>query len=306
MSFAVLCSGQGAQYPDMLSALPDSPDIKPILTAFEHVAGLSVADLANTAAAEIFSNRLAQPLICAYQLATWRLLQDELGLPAAFAGYSIGELAAYGCAGALSAEQTLALARRRAELMDAACAEPAGMFAVRGLAQREMTRLAAETGAAIAIVNGPDRFVIGGLMENLEHLQVKAEGAGAHVTRLPVAVASHTSLLKSAVPTFKAALDADLTRDPPVPVLAGISGLPVFRAARAREALAAQIAQAIDWRACLQALPEMGCRVALELGPGADLSRMARDQIADLDVRSVADFRSLDGAVRWVKSRLAA
>ncbi|HMW30687.1 MAG TPA: ACP S-malonyltransferase, partial [Plasticicumulans sp.] len=47
-----------------------------------------------------------------------------------------------------------------------------------------------------------------------------------------------------------------------------------------------------------------GCTVLLELGPGSGLSRMARDRHPELAARSVADFRSLDGAAGWVARML--
>jgi [acyl-carrier-protein] S-malonyltransferase len=44
--------------------------------------------------------------------------------------------------------------------------------------------------------------------------------------------------------------------------------------------------------------------VLLELGPGADLARMARDRLPDISARSIAEFRTLKGAVAWVMRHL--
>jgi [acyl-carrier-protein] S-malonyltransferase len=72
----------------------------------------------------LFSNRMAQPLIVAATMATWEALRQDVPTPALVAGYSIGEVAAYGVAGALDPVDTVALAALRARLKDA-CADTA-------------------------------------------------------------------------------------------------------------------------------------------------------------------------------------
>ena len=42
----------------------------------------------------------------------------------------------------------------------------------------------------------------------------------------------------------------------------------------------------------------------LELGPGNALARMAAELVPDARARSVADFRSLDGVLRWAEGAL--
>ena len=115
-----------------------------------------------------------------------------------------------------------------------------------------------------------------------------------------VSIASHTSLLNDAVPEFAALLGGSGLQAPVVPVLAGIDGGPVFTRQRAVDTLSRQIARTVQWAACIGSLREMGCTVLLELGPSNGLSRMVRDRYPDLAVRSVAEFRSLQGVVEWV------
>ena len=76
---------------------------------------------------ELFENVVAQPLLCLTELATWAALRDRVGEPGAFAGYSVGELAAYACAGAMDASLLASLARTRARLMDDAADRPGGL-----------------------------------------------------------------------------------------------------------------------------------------------------------------------------------
>jgi [acyl-carrier-protein] S-malonyltransferase len=74
----------------------------------------------------------------------------------------------------------------------------------------------------------------------------------------------------------------------------------VLRPEIAIDRLARQLASTIDWAACMDAASEARITVALELGPGAALSRMLRERHPHIACRSVADFHTLDGIVKWV------
>jgi [acyl-carrier-protein] S-malonyltransferase len=219
-----------------------------------------------------------------------------------FAGYSFGEFAAYGCAGALPLEQTLRLSARRAALMDAATAgAAAGMLALRGLNRDQVAAFCSATGAEIAIVNGADHFIVGGMAAGLDQVETLAVAAGAHkVQRLQVSVPSHTTALAAAGRAFRQDLELAPLKSPQVPVIAGVSGAVVRDSREALNALASQIWQPIRWDLCQQAALEMGCGVFLELGPGNALSRMFREAYPGVQVRAVDEFRSLAGVADWV------
>ena len=288
----------------MLDPLREEPEAERVLTLASVVLEASAADVLSSPSDVLFSNATAQPLICAVELATWAALSSKLPSPRVFAGYSVGELAAYGCAGALSAEAVVALARSRARAMDAACPDPCRMSAIRDLAYGSVEALTRAHGVEIAIINAEDRMVVGGRAPMMMSFEAAAQGLGAGVTSLPVNVASHTSLMRPAAEAMHRWLEQSPLVAPLTPVLAGIDGTPVLSRTRAVETLANQTAQTILWRACLEGLREGGCTVLLELGPGADLARMARDRLPDIPARSIAEFRSLDGAVAWVTRHL--
>jgi [acyl-carrier-protein] S-malonyltransferase len=288
----------------MLELALGSPAGEAVVAAAGAAIGADLAALVRAGGPELFRNALAQPLLCAAELATWAALRDALPAPRAVAGYSLGELAAYGCAGALGPADVVALAARRAALMDAAAPPGAGLVALRGIPVASAEALAAGAGAAMAIVNGPDHCVAGGTGDALAALEASAHAAGATVQRLPIAVPAHTPLLAAAVEPFAAALEASALADPRVPVLAGVSGAPVRRRAEAIAALSHGLARRIEWARCLAATTEMGCRVFLELGPGDALARMAAEVVPGAEARSVAGFRSIAGAARWVERAL--
>lgn len=289
MALGILCPGQGGQHAGMLDILSGYPEAAAILAA---LGTMPTPD-------EAFANRVAQPLVCAVEAATWAVLRDRLPAPVAIAGYSVGELAAHHCAGGLGAAEMVALARRRAELMDAACPVTTGLVAVAGLALDQVAALAGEHGVEVSIVNDRDRVVVGGTRDAIASFGHAVARLGAKVTDLPVAIASHTSLMRPAVESFRRLLDESSLAAPVVPVLAGIDGVPVYTRKRAIDTLAAQVARTVEWASCLEGMAEMGCSVLLELGPGNALARMARERLPHLAIRSVSEFQSLDGVVSW-------
>lgn len=302
MSLAILCPGQGSQEPATFMALARQPRNRDVAAAFEHETGIAIADLANVPAHDLQANALAQPLVCATALAAFAAIRDRIPEPAVFAGYSVGELAAYGCAGWLTPAETIRLARARAAAMDEASPDPAGMVAVRGLSRDALDALLAGTRAHVAIVNGADRFIVAGLARAVERVASEAGGRGANVTRLGVRVASHTPLLRPAVERFRAALERSALR-PAAPVLAGIDGTPVLDRTRAIETLAEQIAAPVLWSACIEGLLEAGAGTALELPSGADLAKLVREAAPSIGVRAYAEFRTTEGLVSWLSRR---
>jgi [acyl-carrier-protein] S-malonyltransferase len=290
----------------MLALAAARPEGAAVLAAAEVVLGEPAAALLARGGEDPWRNALAQPLVCAAELATWAALRPLLPAPTLLLGYSVGELAAHGAAGTFSPGQAIALAARRAALMDRACGAPAGLLGLRGLSLARLERLAAEAGCQVAIVNGPEHAVLGGALAALERAAALASAAGAStIQRLPIAIPAHTGLLASAVAPFAEALAAAGPRLAAAPVLAGISGEPGRGGASAVETLSRQLAERLEWGRCLEVAGELGCTVLLELGPGTALAKMAREALPGVAVRAASEFRSAEGVARWVKVRLA-
>jgi [acyl-carrier-protein] S-malonyltransferase len=300
MNLAILCSGQGAQHAAMLDMIAGHQAASEIIKAGESELGFKLREVL-TQRDKIFRNAIAQPLICLTQLALWTALRPDASKPAAFCGYSVGELGAYACAGALDAAELARIATVRAALMDkAAAVAHGGMLALQGLRRDEVERLCEGQRAWIAIAISEDEFVVGGEDGALTRLGEEFSKLGAKLTRLKVGVASHTPLLSDAVKPFRALLDASSITAPATPVVAGIDAAWVVRRETAIDKLALQLDRAIAWSGCLDMLYERGCRVFLELGPGRALARMTQARFPDVDARAVDDFRSLDGVSSWL------
>lgn len=300
MRLAILCPGQGSQHAGMFDLLAGSRAAEQVLEQTQAAFTLDWRRIVRSGE-NIFANRIAQPLLCAAELATWAALRERSPEPAVFAGYSVGELAAYGCAGALEPAETVRLANRRAALMDDASPAGCGLLAITGLHRAAIDALCETHGAYLAIDNGPAHSIVGGSAAALDGVAAYAVAAGAATRSLAVSVPAHTPLLGGAVALFADELERSALKAPGVPVLAGIDGSPVRDRASAIAILSAQLAQTVHWSACLEVAVEMGADVFLELGPGYALARMARETYPEIPARSVAEFRTLDGVGGWLE-----
>lgn len=302
----LLIPGQGNQHATMFDRVKHEPAARLVLEQAAEITGLDLPlELQRRPDAARFENAFAQPLICAAVLATWQALRDDLPQADLVLGYSVGELAAYGVAGALDTGAVLDLAQQRARLMNKACEVESGLLAILGLDQALVEQLCAEHGAELSAINGPQHVVAGGTIPALEQLRAVARRAGAKRVRLlDVRIASHTSLLASAVPRFARALRAAGMVDPPVPLLAGVDASVVRQHEAGIAALSTALCRPLAWRLCMQTACQSGQRVFLEIGPGRALSRLLRDTYPRTAVRAVEDFPSLRAAADWVHREL--
>jgi [acyl-carrier-protein] S-malonyltransferase len=306
---AILCSGQGGQHPAMFDLVANCPEAEPVFAAAAAVWGRDPRTFVKEAApADLFSDFTGQILCCAQALAAWAALGTIRPARAVIAGYSIGELAAWGCAGAFDELSILRLAQCRAALMDAAAPSDSGLAAITGVRRRILEPILTRHALSIAIVNDVDSFTVGGPRAALQAACEEAAARGAKRTMtLPVNVPSHTPLLSKATEQFRVILREASPRLPRAGcrLLSGIDGETVLDIETGIYKLARQISTTIDWAACLESCRSAGAVAALELGPGTTLSRMASTLFPDGRARSVEEFRSLAGLRTWLQ-RVAA
>lgn len=297
MSVAVICSGQGAQTPALFAGTPFTERGLAVRDSVI-AAGVLPPDVAAwldgpaTGGDRIFLNHFSQPLICLYHAMVWAEIGGLLPPVELVAGYSLGELSAYGCAGAIDPVDCVRLAVLRSRLMDAAA--PRGeMIAVTGLAVSR----AADCGP-VAIILADDHCVIGCMADTARDTAGRLLAAGAREARLlDVTIAAHTFHMDSAVGPFRSALGEAPTRDPAVPVLAGVSAVKVTHRAGMIQWLPEQIHRTIRWDQIQQRIAGSGVRVVLEIGPGTQLAHAMHSIGAN--ARGLGEFKSFEGVAEW-------
>lgn len=304
MKIALLFSGQGMQYADML---PWMNPAHPLLLQMQEQLHVPDWRAAMRDSSWASTNAHAQVVLTACALAAWQQLQEQAPALqsssqslAAVAGYSIGELAAACVAGVLSASDTVKLAGQRAALMDQAGAgQDSSMLAVSGVSIRTIEQWCQAQGAALAIRNGPDSAVCAGPRDKLAALEKFAQEQGARCTPLAVNIASHTHWMSSAAQAFQEQLNQSELAVPNVPWPTN-AGVWVHNAATAAQALSAQIMQTMQWDSCMEQIEERQPNVVLEIGPGRSLATMWNQRYSEIPARSVDEFQTLDGLQRWL------
>jgi [acyl-carrier-protein] S-malonyltransferase len=305
MTLAILCSGQGLQHSRMFSLTSSALAAEPVFAhAAKLLGGCDPRDLVQAEPAEVLHrNRIAQIICVSQALAAAAALRNVWPNQILLAGYSVGEVAAWGIAQLLDEATTLDLVAVRAELMDGASAPGDGLLSIRGLSRSTVERLCKRHSAEIAIVNPNDAFVLGGSGAALDTLAVEAmKGGAAAVTRIAVNVAAHTARLATASLKFQAALE----RTPAIKMrtglrlFSGVDGTAVLDLASGKSKLAEQICRTVQWEACLEGCVEAGASAFLEFGPGAALSKMCARAYPDIPSRHLEDFRTIEGAASWL------
>ncbi|HHY6926253.1 TPA: malonate decarboxylase subunit epsilon [Burkholderia ambifaria] len=309
MTLAILCAGQGAQRADMFELTGAVPQADALFAHAGRLLGDDPRNWVRHAEPDALHENRAAQLLCTLQaLAAAALLDTVWPRRRCVAGYSVGEVASWSVAGMIDPHDALDLADARARAMDAASGGDERMAFVRGLTRAQLAQLCDGREAAIAIVNPGDAFVVAGRQADVAAVADDAARDGAlRVAPVCVRIASHTRRLATAVPAFRASLAAvNVHRPPPgTRVFSGIDGASVLDVGAGLDKLARQIAEPVEWVACLAACVEAGATAFLELGPGRALAEMAGGAYPALPARSVADFRSVDGIASWL-ARVAA
>jgi [acyl-carrier-protein] S-malonyltransferase len=304
---AILCSGQGYQGAGMFDLLAEAPEAGQVFKAAKFVLdGKDPRQLVHEASNEdLHADKAGQILCCTQAMAAWAVLSAKVPRPLVIAGYSVGELAAWGVAGLLDYEDVLDLAVQRAAAMDAATTQRSGLVAIRGLGRAALDAICRTHDAYVAIVNGADEMLIGGTSEALAAVIQDAQAHGAERTTIvAVAVPSHTPLLADASERFRYALTkAHLPGEMPsgVRLLSGIDGATVFDVHAGADKLARQIQQTVEWAACMESCRAVGVSKVLELGPGNALARLMHEIMPDGDVHSLSEFHALPGLEHWLE-----
>lgn len=305
MSYALVFSGQASQHPGMLPWL----DADPRAAATLHAMGERIGTDWRTALQDDgrrSNNAFAQVLITGTALGAWASIQDQLPQTSAVvAGYSVGELAAFACAGVLSAEQALALAQQRAVLMDqAVLGRQTGMMAVTGLSEGRVLATCAGLGLECAIRIHSGQSVFAGTDDALNQATPRLLALGAVCKRLDVRVASHSSWMAPAAQEFAKIL-ADLPFAAPLcPIATNADGTLVRQPAALRQALSRQLASTVQWAACMGAIAERQVACVLEIGAGSALAKMWNERYPDIPARSIDEFQHPQGAVAWIERHM--
>lgn len=299
---AIVCPGQGAQSPGMLSPWVDLPAARLSLEASSEAANLDLITLGTTADADtIRDTAIAQPLLVATALASFAALGPVV--PAVVAGHSVGEFSAAALAGVLSSADAVRLVRARGIAMAAAAAasEPTSMAAILGGDESDVAEALVRLDLTPANMNGGGQVVAAGTAAAIAEL-VANPPARARVIPLQVAGAFHTRFMAPAVPALAEAASTATRHNPTIPILTNADGSQVATGDDVVAGLSAQIARPVRWDMCMDTLIAMGVTGMIELAPGGVLAGLAKRAMKGVPTVALKTPDDLEAALELARS----
>ncbi len=291
-SIAFLFAGQGAQHPAMgVDLIEASPAAAEVFAIVDEVRPGTSEQCRSASKEELSQTENTQPCVFVHDLAAATALRERGVVPAACAGFSLGEVAALTFAGAFDTRAGFKLVCERAALMAAAAERhPGGMRAVIKLDAVQVEGLAKQAGEDCWPVNynSPQQTVVAGAPEPLQELDVLVKEAGGRAMKVAVSGAFHSPYMAEATEGLARYIQAGHAPSPLlIPVMANMTAAPYPADPQAAsDVLANQVSHAVRWVDTLHALQDKGIDTFIEVGPGKTLSGLVKRTLSDVRVYS--------------------
>ncbi|MFA5560658.1 MAG: ACP S-malonyltransferase [Acholeplasmataceae bacterium] len=303
---AVICGGQGTQFPSM-DQLWDF-DEKNKVERFNLIQEKLNVDLKSILNSEQVNETVyAQPLIVWLQT----LIYDEikrLKIPiAATAGFSLGEYSSYYVAEMLSAKETIKLVLKRSGFMqEASSKKPGSMVAVLGLDYQKVEELVKEVHTEAeplypANYNTQIQTVVSGSNNAIETFMEIAKQKGARrVVKLNVSGAFHTPLMQEAAEKLEQHLKTLNLSKPQIPFYLNSTAAKMDYNIVSMEAKK-QTMGPVYFQKMVEQMIKDGITHFVEIGPKAVLASMIAKINSEVNVIAVTESKNLNELKEWIK-----
>jgi [acyl-carrier-protein] S-malonyltransferase len=241
---------------------------------------------------DLTRTRDVQLAVLLASLLAWEAARDVLPPPVAFAGHSFGQVTALIAAGALTLEDGVRLAARRAELTQAAADRHEGrMVALMGADPEQVAEAcAAAPGECwLANDNAPGQIVIAGTASGVQQAAKAATEAGVRrVIPLAVGGAFHTPLMQEAADELAGVLAGVDFAAPSAPVVSNADAVPYTDGDGWRTRLAEHLVSPVRWRpSMMTVVSELSANHLVEVGHGSTLAGLAKRCVPGTPISSI-------------------
>ena len=300
----IVCPGQGSQTPGFFSPWLELPAFKETIEVASTASGLDLVTFGTLSDADtIRDTAVAQPLIVSASLASYAALQAAgIANVAGVAGHSVGELAAASIAGVFDTSTAMALvAKRGAEMADAAALSKSSMAAVLGGERDDVVAYLQGLGLSAANYNGAGQIVAAGSSENIAKL-AESPLAGTRVIPLQVAGAFHTEFMQPAVAELANYASGIATSDPNIKLWTNKDGSTVASGSDYLHLLVNQVSNPVRWDLCMDAMVAAGVTALIEVSPAGTLAGLAKRGMPGVETLALKTPDQLDAAIELAKN----
>lgn len=253
---------------------------------------------------ELGNTANTQPILLAFALGVYGVINDT-GLKCdVAAGLSLGEYSALAASGVFSPRQALELIQFRADAM-AKASEGTNtvMSAVLGLDRDKVIKAAVAGGCEIANYNCPGQIVISGTECDVKAAEAEAGALGAkRCVRLAVSGPFHTSYMKPAGEALKQRFERESFAEEAFPVVFNCKGS-VRNGERISELLVKQVSGSVMFEDTIRYMSSVGVTRAVEIGPGRALSQFVKKTCGDIETVSIERTADLGRISTWAEER---
>ncbi|MEF9852601.1 MAG: ACP S-malonyltransferase [Hydrogenoanaerobacterium sp.] len=286
---AFIFSGTGTQKPGMGGDFYEQyPEFKRTYECASDIFGFDVAKTAfNATSEEISATAVSHRLIYAFEMGVFAVAAKRLPAPVAFAGHSLGEMAALSACGVFNCEQGfMALKWRSQYLDDASEAVKGSMCAVLGATPQAVAEACQKTGGFVLPVNfnAPSQTVISGDKGAVNDAVAALKEQGARCMMLPVNVPFHTVRLKEASQRLCESLKTlPLNPKPAAKFFCNVTGGEMTDFSNIAQYLAQQMISPVLFTDEVNAMQKDGVTQYIELGASKVLTGLVKKIIKGSD-----------------------
>ncbi len=254
-------------------ALSRAGPVRTLIERASRALELDLESIIRRADPQLARTEVGQPALIAISLG---LALETNATPAATAGHSVGELAAFCLAGCLSPEDAIDCVVERSRLMaEAARKFPGTMAAVRARNEEEVEQaiaLGSQAGTVeLAAHNAPEEWVLTG-----DRAALAAITSRFATVQLPVTGPWHSRAMADAATKWRLCLERLSWSPPRIPVVANATGRFIREGDDPIGLLVGQLTQPVRWAATLQTLAAAGITTWKIFGPGRVLRGLCR------------------------------